>query len=128
MAHVEASLEIHSSRPLLESVDERKRRLILSLAFGAASSIVVSIAVSQILLGIGLLSLLVFRMPLRFPPIKLPLFLFFAATVAADLLSGDPWKGVPQIRKFFVFGIVLLVASAFRGVSQIRYLTLAWAA
>ena len=101
---------------------------VLCLAFGAAASIVLSIAVSQILLGIGLLALFAFRVPLRFPPIKMPLFLFFAATVAADLLSGDPWRGIPPIRKFFVFGIVLLVFSAFRSVEHVRTLVLVWAA
>ena len=64
---------------------------------------------------------------MRFPPIVIPLALFFAATVIADLLSGDPLRGVPQIRKFFVFGIVLVLFNTFRRVSQIRSLVLAWA-
>jgi O-antigen ligase len=102
-------------------------RIMHWLAFGAAASILFSIAVSQILLGIGILALLVSRRRLRFPPIALPLVLFFAATVIADLLSGDPLRGVPQIRKFFVFGVVLLIFNTFRSISQIRNLVLVWA-
>jgi len=98
------------------------------LAFSAAASILFSIAVSQILLGASILALLASRRRLRFPPIKLPLALFVAATVIAVVLSGDPLKGLPQIRKFFVFGIVLVIFNTFRSVSQIRNLVLAWAA
>ena len=95
------------------------------LAFSAAASILFSIAVSQILLGASILALLASRRRLRFPPIKLPLALFVAATVIAVVLSGDPLKGLPQIRKFFVFGIVLVIFNTFRSVSQIRNLVLA---
>ncbi|MBZ5636601.1 MAG: O-antigen ligase family protein [Acidobacteriia bacterium] len=105
----------------------RAGRILYWLAFGAAASILLSIAVSQILLGISIVALLVSRKRLRFPPIVLPLALFFAATVIADLLSGDPLRGVPQIRKFFVFGIILVLFNTFRSVSQIRGLVLAWA-
>jgi len=97
------------------------------LAFGAVSSILFSIAVSQILLGAGMLALFLSRRRLHFPPIVLPLSLFFTATVIAVLLSGDPLRGIPQIRKFFVFGIVLLLFNTFRTLSQIRNLVLAWA-
>ena len=105
----------------------RADRILYWLAFSTAASILFSIAVSQILLGISMLALLVSRRRLRFPPIALPLALFFAATVIADLLSGDPVKGLPQIRKFFVFGIVLVLFNTFRRVSQIRDLALVWA-
>jgi putative inorganic carbon (HCO3(-)) transporter len=96
------------------------------LAFGSAASILFSIAVSQILLGMGILALLISRRRLLFPPIALPLGLFFAATVIADLFSGDPLHGLPQIRKFFIYGIVLVVFNTFRGISQIRHLVLVW--
>jgi O-antigen ligase len=36
-------------------------------------------------------------------------------------------KGVPQIRKFFVFGIVLVIFNTFKSISQIRNLVLVWA-
>ena len=101
-------------------------RILYGLAFGAAASILFSIAVSQILLGVSIVALLISRRRLRFPPIGLPLALFFVATVIADLLSGDPFKGIPQIRKFFVFGIVLVLFNTFSSVSQVRHLVVAW--
>jgi O-antigen ligase len=97
------------------------------LAFGSAASILFSIAVSQILLGMGIVALLISRRRLHFPPIVLPLALFFAATAIADVLSPDPLHGLPQIRKFFVYGIVLVVFNTFDRISQIRDLVLAWA-
>ena len=126
MTHAEYSPPVPGDLVAGESAASRAESLAYWLAFGAAASILFSIAVSQILLGIGILALLVSRRRLRFPPILLPLALFFAATVIADLLSGDPLKGVPQIRKFFVFGIVLLIFNTFHSISQIRNLVLAW--
>src|SRR5438128_1251575 len=87
----------------------RGERFLFWVSFAASVSILFSIAVSQILLAVGIVGLLISRRRLQFPPIGLPLALFFAATVIADLLSGDPLRGIPQIRKFFVFGIVLLL-------------------
>jgi len=127
MTHTECSPPVRVDSIAGESSASRAERILYWLAFGAAASILFSIAVSQILLGIGILALLVSRRRLRFPPIALPLALFFAATVMADLLSGDPMKGIPQIRKFFVFGIVLVIFHTFRSLSQIRNLVLVWA-
>ncbi len=127
MTHTECSPPVPVDLVAGESAASRAESIAYWLAFGAAASILFSIAVSQILLGMGILTLLVSRRRLRFPPILLPLVLFFAATVIADLLSGDPLKGVPQIRKFFVFGIVLVIFNTFQSISQIRNLVLAWA-
>jgi putative inorganic carbon (HCO3(-)) transporter len=101
---------------------------LFGVTFGAAVSILFSIAVSQILTGIGLLLVLLGRPHVRFPPIRLPLTLFFAATIVADLLSGHPLAGMPQIRKFYVFAIVVLVSCAFRNVEQFRTLLFSWVA
>ena len=98
------------------------------LAWGCAVSIVVSIAASQILLALGLIALLLSRATLRLPPFWLPVVLFFIATVAAMLASDHPLRGLPQIRKFYVFLIVVLVYNTFRTIAQIRSLVLAWAA
>jgi putative inorganic carbon (HCO3(-)) transporter len=97
------------------------------LAFGSAVSILFSIAISQILLAISLAVLLASGEKLRFPPVRLPLALFFVITVAAVLASGDPAAGIPQIRKFFVFSILLVISSTFQTVRQVRALILAWA-
>jgi putative inorganic carbon (HCO3(-)) transporter len=98
------------------------------LTCGALVSILFSIAVSQILLALALAALLVSSHPIRLPPIKLPLALFMAGTVVSLLASGHIQQGMPQIRKFYVFFILLVVYSTFRGLAEIRAITLLWAA
>jgi putative inorganic carbon (HCO3(-)) transporter len=114
------------SQDLSEVLKSHYTAALFCIAFGSAVSIIFSIAVSQILLGIGLLLVVIGRPEVHFPPIKLPLGLFFAATVLADLFSGHPLTGIPQIRKFFVFGIVVLVSCAFQNRTQVRNLLIAW--
>ncbi|MGA3023374.1 MAG: O-antigen ligase family protein [Bryobacteraceae bacterium] len=104
------------------------RRAAFYLAWASAVSILFSIAVSQILLGMGIVALLVSGARLRFPPVKLPLALFFVLTLAAVLASGDPRHGLPQIRKFYVFLVVVLVFNTFQTVRHIRTLVLGWTA
>ena len=103
------------------------RRASFYLAFASAAVILVSIAASQILLGLALLALLVGGGPIRFPPIRLPLACFFLITLVAALASGDPLGAMPQIKKFFVFAIVLVIYSTFDGLPQVRALVFAWA-
>lgn len=98
------------------------------LTCGSAVSILFSIAVSQILLGLAFAALLLSGGRMRLPPIRLPLALFFLGTVVSVLLSVDPRAGTPQIRKFFVFLILLLVYSTFRNLNQVRNIVLVWAA
>ncbi len=127
MTHTKCAPTLHTGVGLAEISLSRTDQIPYWLAFGSAASILFSIAVSQILLGMGIVALLISRRRLHFPPIALPLALFFAATAIADLLSNDPLHGLPQIRKFFVYGIVLLVYNTFDRISQIRDLVLAWA-
>jgi O-antigen ligase len=97
------------------------------LTFGSLVSILFSIAVSQILLGLALAALLLSSERMRLPPIKLPLALFMAGTILSLLFSGHMSQGTPQIRKFLIFVILLLVYSTFRTVAEIRSVVLAWA-
>ena len=97
------------------------------LICGSLISILFSIAASQILLGLALAALLLSSERLRLPPIKLPLGLFVAGTVISWLASGHIHDGTPQIRKFFVFTVLLVVYSTFRKVSEIRAIALIWA-
>ena len=90
-------------------------------------SILFSIAVSQICLALALAALLLSSEKLRLPPIKLPLALFIAGTVFSLLLSGHIRDGTPQIRKFFVLLVLLLVYSTFRKISEIRGIVLLFA-
>ena len=97
------------------------------LTFGAAASIVFSIAVFNILMGLALAALLFSGEKLRLPRIKLPLGIFMALTVLAWICSPDPWiDGYPQIRKFWVFCILFLVFSTLRSLATIRWLFLTW--
>lgn len=75
----------------------------------------------------ALAALLFSGLRLRLPPIRLPLALFMAGTVISLLASSDPHAGLPQIRKFFVFLILLCIYSTFRNVNQVRGVVLAWA-
>lgn len=102
-------------------------RWALYLAFGSVASIVLSIAVSQILLGAAVLALFASRAPLRFPPIKLPLALFISWTVLSAIHSGHFTAALPQIRKFFVFLTILVVCSCFRNVRHCLMLIGVWA-
>jgi putative inorganic carbon (HCO3(-)) transporter len=97
------------------------------LTCGSLISILFSIAVSQILLALAFAALLLSSEKLRLPPVKLPLALFIAGTVISLLASGHIRDGTPQIRKFFVLLILLLVYSTFRKISEIRAIVLLWA-
>lgn len=109
----------------MRSVQSFCRRASFYLTFIAAVAPLFSIAACDTLMGFALLTLLLSRERLRFPPIKLPLALFFLGTVVSLLLSADPVAGLPQIRKFYVFAIVLLVYSVFRELDTVRRLVLA---
>lgn len=97
------------------------------LTWACALSILVSIAVSQILLALAFAALLVSGIRLRIPRIWLPLSAFMAGTVVSLLLSGDMLAGRPQIRKFYVYLMLVVVFSTFRAVTDVRRLVLSWA-
>src|SRR5581483_9388041 len=102
-------------------------RILLAVAIAAAGLIHVSIAASQILLGLGILLLLIFRQKLEFPRIWMPLAAFFFWTALADVLSPDPWGGRAQIKKFFVFFFIPLIYGVFvRQFPKVFCLMMAW--
>ena len=102
------------------------RSAALYAAMASAATILLSIALSQTLLGVAILLLALSGERFRFPSIHWPLALFFLVTVIAVLTSGHIFHGLPQIRKFFVFGIALTVASTFKGVSHAKLLLALW--
>jgi O-antigen ligase len=106
----------------------RKEDVPMMLAGLAAVLPVISIAGFEIVLGAAILSMIVLRVKPRWPPIWLPVSLFILGTVISWLASGDMRGGLPQIKKFYVYAMVFVVASTFRSVAQIRWLALAWAA
>jgi putative inorganic carbon (hco3(-)) transporter len=86
---------------------------LISVATIAGTLIYISIAASQIFLGLGTLMLLIYRKKLEFPPIWPRLALFFALTLLSALLSPNPWAGYPQIKKFYVFLFIPLIFQVF---------------
>jgi O-antigen ligase len=101
-------------------------RISFYLTCGSAVSILFSIAVSQILMALAFAALLFSGEPIKLPPIKLPLLVFMAGTVISLFLSVDPRSGTPQIRKFYVFLILLLISSTFHRAAEVRWVVLAW--
>lgn len=97
------------------------------LTAASAVSILFSIAASQILLGLAFAALLLTAIPMRLPPIRLPLAAFMGWTILAVLVSVDPKSGMPQIRKFVVFLMLMLVYSTYRNLADIRNTVLIWA-
>ena len=96
------------------------------VAFAACTSVVVSIAASQVLMGAAIVLLIASRARLRLPPVWLPMTFFMTGTVISWLLSGDLRRGLPQIRKFYVWVILLLVFSLFRHLREVRWAVAAW--
>jgi O-antigen ligase len=94
----------------------------------SAVSILLSIAVSQILLGLALALLLCSRAPLRLPRIWLPLSLFLTGTLISLAFSPEPMHGLPQVKKMFVFAMLLVVYSTLRDFESTDRLFLAWGA
>ncbi len=60
------------------------------------------------------------------PPIGLPLLAFMAWTLISAAASSDPAAAGPQLKKFFVFLMVPVVAGAFRTAGSARKLAEAW--
>ncbi len=102
------------------------RRAALYVTFGSAVSILFSIALSQFLLGLALALLLVSKASWRFPPIGRPLLVFFVLTVIAIAVSVNTLAGLVQVRKFFVFGIALAVATTYRRIAPVVWTVTAW--
>ncbi len=103
-------------------------RAALYCTLASAVSILLSIAVSQILLGLAFVLMLLSRQTRRLPAAWLPLALFLAGTLVSLAFSPDPTAGMPQVRKFFVFLMLVTIYCVVREMLWIRRLIMAWAA
>jgi putative inorganic carbon (hco3(-)) transporter len=103
-------------------------RAALYCTLASAVAILLSIAVSQILLGLGFVLILVSGQTRRLPAAWLPLALFLAGTLVSLAFSPDPAAGTPQLKKIFVFLMLLTVFCVVREMLWIRRLIFAWAA
>jgi O-antigen ligase len=100
------------------------------LSLAAVVAVLVSITASNWLIALALVAVLYRRFrfgdEIRFPPVKLPLALFFLTTLISIALSGHSFReGWPGIRKFYLCLILLLMATTFRNRAQIRAFVIA---
>lgn len=102
-----------------------QRQIALYLTLAAAMTSLVSIAASQILLGGALAAALWARVPLRLPRLWIPLFLFVLLTLASAVASGQGAASLPQLKKFYVYTILVLLVSLAPPLAEIRRLILA---
>lgn len=102
----------------------RREDIPMYLTGAAAMSALISIAACEILIGAAILAMILTRHAWRIPPIGLPLSLFFAGTLLSELINGHFEEGVPQIRKFYVYAMLFLLASTFQTFAQIRWLAM----
>jgi putative inorganic carbon (hco3(-)) transporter len=96
----------------------------LYLAGAAAVTTLVSIRAFEILMAAALLGLVITGRKWRIPPVWAPLSLFLVGTLISLAASGHVREGLPQIRKFYVYLMLFVVAGAFETVRQIRWLAL----
>lgn len=95
-------------------------------AIGSAAAAMVSVAVSQSLLGIALACLLLSRKAWKSPPGAAWLCLFVGWTFLSLLVNGDPAAGLPQIRKLYVWLLLFVLLTALRGADDFRLLIHMW--
>lgn len=96
------------------------------LAGASAVTITVSIAASQTLLALALVALLLDRRKLRWPPVALPLLLFMGWTLLSLAASPDPRGGLPDIKKFYVYLMLIAVFSGLRTLREVRWVAWGW--
>jgi O-antigen ligase len=118
-------------RTAMPDADSRFRTALehapLVFAGGSTIAILIGIAPSQILLGAAIAALLATRTRWRLPAVWLPLALFLVGTLVSMAFSGDPPAGLPQVKKIYVYLMLVVVYTTVRKVSQARFLVLAWA-
>jgi len=97
------------------------------LAGAAAVAPLVSVAATEILMGAALIALIVLRRRWRVPGLWVPLAIFMLLTLASLAVNGHLREGIPQIKKFYVYLMLFLVASAIDNVRQVRSIASGWA-
>lgn len=97
-------------------------QLLLTLAAASTVAILFSIAAAQILLGLGLLVLILQPKSWRLPPVMLPLGLFLLWTLIAKIYAQGLLTPSAQIRKFFVYFVLILVFAAVRRAIEARWI------
>ena len=99
----------------------------LYLTTAAAVSTEISIAASQILMGLALVAIVTSRTRIRWCPAATALAAWMGWTLVSGAASGRFHDGLPQIKKFYVYLMLVLVVSTIRIVKGVRNLAFAWA-
>ncbi|MBI4891415.1 MAG: O-antigen ligase family protein [Acidobacteria bacterium] len=97
-------------------------------ALGAGAAAAVSIAISQILLGAALAALLIARIEWHAPKRWPWLAVFAVLSLLALAFSDLPSAGLPQVRKFYVWLMLVAICSTFSSSKHPRWLAAAWLA
>ena len=103
-----------------------REETLLYLAGAAVIATVISITAFEVLMGLAVAGLIVTRQPWRLPPIWIPLAVFMLGTMVSLAASGHIREGLPQVRKFHIYLMLVLVTSVFRNARQIRWVVLGW--
>ncbi len=98
------------------------------LAGAVAAAGMVSIGACHSLLGIALAALILRRDRFRPPPYWQFILVFMVATALSAAVNGHFREGLPQIRKFYVWAILVVVYSGLRTAWQARWVLLGMAA
>src|SRR5260370_25110656 len=77
-------------------------------------------------MGLSVIVLIAMRKRWHVPPVWPPLALFMLGTLASLAASGHVRQGLPQVKKFFVYLMLFLVATAFRDLRQICWVIAVW--
>lgn len=102
------------------------KRAAFCCALSSAVTGVVSIAAAQILLGAALAAMLAGGIRPRLPEGWPWLAAFVALTLVSLAASGAPEAGLPQVKKFYAWLILIAVASTIRQEAQARWLAWGW--
>ena len=91
---------------------KRSEGWVFGLTLASATTVLISIQVSQCLLALACLVWIVFRpRPVQLPRYSLPLIAFMGATLLSVGMSVDPGVGFPAIRKFVLFSMGILATN-----------------
>ncbi len=91
---------------------ERSEGWVFGLTVASATTVLLSIRISQSLLALACLVWIVFRpKSVRLPRYSLPLIGFMAATLLSLGMSVEPGVGGPAIRKFVLFSVGILASN-----------------
>jgi len=114
-------LIVENRKPLKIFRSRSESATVVLTSLGAVA-LLFSIAAAETLFALALLALLISRRPLRFPArLGLPLLAFVGWSLLSLAFSSHPMSGLSQIRKIFIFLVLVLVYNAYQNRKQIEW-------